>query len=154
MKAGEDLRPVWRKLRAPLKKAQRDHIAEMKDQRGRKFQNLAPSTVERRLSRGGKAKKFTKKGKLRKTAQRRLGRILSKKLISRARVKITRRSISLYARGAMAHALHGGGKAGKRRRSKLPSRRYIYVDDPLARAAFDKVAAHVASSFEKGRVAK
>ena len=123
----------------------------MKTRTGGKFANLAPSTVARRLSRGGKAKKFTKKGKLRKGASRRLGRILSKKLITKARVKVTQRSISMFARGKVAHALHGGSKAGRGRRSRIPAREFIYVDDALAVEAFDKVAHHVAESLENAK---
>ena len=77
---------------------------------------------------------------------------MSKKLISKARVKVTKRSISLFARGGMAHALHGGGKAGKNRRSKLPARPYVYVDDTMAKKAFDSVAKYVAESLENGKV--
>ncbi len=150
-RAGADLRPVWRSLRTPLKRSQRDHITAQKSLAGGKFPGLAASTVQRRLSRGGKSKKFTKKGKLRAGIRRRIGRTLSKKLLTRARVKVTPRSISLFARGAVAHALFGGTRAGKRRRSVIPARQFVYVDDPMARMAFDSVAKHVAESLETGK---
>lgn len=154
LRGGEDLRPVWKKLRTPLKKAQRSHLTSQRTMDGGGFSSLAPSTIARRLSRGGSAKKFTKKGKLRKSASRRLGRILSKKLVSRARTKMSKRSISYFARGAVAHALHGGTKAGRRRRSKIPAREYVFVDDKLAKVAFDMVSKRVAESFNKGRPAR
>lgn len=151
VRAGADLRPVWREFRKPMRKIQGEHITAQKGPDGVAWPGLAASTIKARLYRGGKAKKFTKKGRLRKGASRRLGKILSKRLPSRSRMKITRRSISLHARGRVRNIHQSGGLAGRRGRARIPARPYMYVDDKLAKAAFQRVSEHVASAFENKR---
>lgn len=151
VRAGADLRPVWREFRRPLRKIQGEHIKAQKGPDGEQWAKLRPSTIRARMARGGKAKKFTKRGKLRKGAKRKLGKILSRKLVSRARMKVTRRSISLYARGGLLPHLHqGGGRVG-RRRVRMWGRPFMYVDSKLARDAFKRVSEHVAEAFEQGK---
>lgn len=152
VRAGADLRPVWRGFRKPLRKSQADHIKAQKGPDGTPWPKLRPSTVRARLSRGGSAKNYTKRGKLRKSAKRKAGKMLSRKLVSRARVKATRRSISFFAKGGVAHFHQRGGRAGRGGRSRVAARPFAYVDDELAQKATQAVAEHVARSFEEAKV--
>ena len=147
-RAGIKLRPVWRKVRTPLRKDQREHMKDQEDSKGAKWRPLASSTRDRRLSKGGRAGKFTKRGKLKKKAQRSLARVLSKKLVSGAKIKVTNRSIAIRSKVPWAGIHQEGGRAG--RGSMIPARQFMYISDRLATETATAIAKHIAKAFNKG----
>lgn len=120
----------------------------MEDSSGAKWAPLAASTVERRLSKGGRAGKFTKRGKLRKKAQRSLNRILSQKLVSGARFKSSRMEAKITSKVKWAGVHQEGGTVGKG--SKIKAREFFYVGEELEKQAVKLIEKHVAGAFNKG----
>lgn len=147
-RAGQNPKKVWRVLRKPLRKDQKEHMRAGEDSKGGKWKPLASSTVQGRLSKGGRAGKFTKRGKLRKKAQRGLSKLLSQKLVSGAKVKITRRSISITSKVPWAGIHQHGGRAG--RGSRIPAREFFYVGTPLVKQTARALAMHIAKAYSKG----
>ncbi len=148
VKAGGDARKVWRKLRTPLRRDQRDHMRAQESSSGAKWAPLSSSTIEGRLARGGRAGKFTKRGKLKKGAARRLNRVLSAKLLTGAKVRIDRRFISITSKVPWAGIHQAGGVAG--RNSRIPQREFMWIGDPLAKLGAKMLAKHIADAFNKG----
>lgn len=153
LRAGADMRPVWRQVRGPFRAAQKKHIDAKEDSQGRAWKPLAPSTLRKRLSKGGAAKKFTKNGKrMRKKYQRRMGTILSKRMTSRARIKVAPDFIQLSGSGSSRSWIHQhGGRAGRRGRSRIPKREYIYVDGPTLKLSIRLMRDHVTGAFNGKR---
>lgn len=143
-KAGFDLRPAFRLLRKPLRKDQKAHMAAQQGPRG-KWQALAAATREKRMRVGGRAGKHTKRGKLKKSAQRKLNRILSSKLLTGAKIKVRPTAISIRAKGDWAGVHQKGGRVG--RGARVPARPFMWVSDQLGRAAADAFARHLATAF-------
>lgn len=147
-RAGIDTRKVWRKVKTPLRKDQAEHIKDQKDSDGATWKPLAVGTRDKRLSKGGKAGKFTKRGKLKKSAERKLGRVLSRRLVSGAKVRITRRSISIRSKVRWAGIHQHGGRAG--RGAMIPKREFMYVSEELQIKATALLAIHIAEAFNTG----
>lgn len=147
-RAGENPKKVWRVLRKPLRKDQKEHMRAAEDSKGGKWKPLASSTIERRLSKGGRAGKFTKRGKLKKKAQRGLSKLLSQKLVSGAKVKITRSAIVITSKVPWAGVHQHGGRVG--RGSMLPAREFFYVGDGLIKQTARALAKHIADAYNKG----
>jgi len=129
-RAGADLRPVWRELRRPLRKDQGAHIKEQKGPQGSSWPGLAASTKTKRLgalSRAGKA--FTKKGALRKAAKRKIGRVLSRRLVSGARIRAKPKEIKITSIVKWAGVHQEGGRVG--RGSQIPARPFMWISDEL-----------------------
>ena len=147
-RAGQDPKKVWRVLRKPLRKDQKEHMRAGEDSKGSKWKPLASSTIERRLSKGGRAGKFTKRGKLRKKAARGLSKLLSQRLVSGAKVKITRRAIAITSKVRWSGVHQEGGRVG--RGSLIPAREFFYIGDGLIRQTADALAKHIADAYNKG----
>lgn len=146
-RAGVDVRPAWRVLRPPFRRDQREHMKKMQGPSGG-WAPLARSTVERRMRLGGRAGKFTKKGKLKKRAQRSLNRILSARMIRRAKVKITQRNMTITAEVGGIHQI--GGVVGKG--AILAKRVFMWVSDPMIRNAARVLAEHLRDAFEQKKL--
>jgi phage gpG-like protein len=144
--AGRNLRPVWREIRTPFRKAQAEHI---RAQRGpdSEWPALAQSTKAARLGRGGRAGKFTKRGKLRKPVQRKLGRALSARMVSGAKMKLDARAIMIRSAVPWAGIHQHGGIAG--RGARIPARPFMYVDDKTIRLTVSRILAHLESSWHR-----
>ena len=147
-RAGQNPKKVWRVLRKPLRKDQKEHMRAGKDSKGAKWKPLASSTVEGRLSKGGRAGKFTKRGKLKKKAQRGLSKILSQKLVSGAKVKITRKNLSITSKVPWAGVHQHGGRAG--RGARIPAREFFYVGTPLIKQTALALARHISKAYNTG----
>ena len=147
-RAGADPRKVWRVLRKPLRKDQKEHMRAGEDSKGSKWKPLAASTIQGRLSKGGRAGKFTKRGKMKKKTSRGLSRVLSKKLVTGAKVKITRGSIKITSIVPWAGVHQKGGRAG--RGSRIPAREFFYVGDGLIRQTSRALAKHISEAYNKG----
>lgn len=143
-KAGVDLRPAFRKLRKPLRKDQGEHMRAMEGPRG-KWQAVSAATREKRMRVGGRAGKFTKKGKLRKPAQRRLGRILSKRLLTKAKIRVRPTIISITSQVKWAGIHQKGGRVG--RGARVPKRPFMWISDELGRRAVGEFREHLAKAF-------
>lgn len=130
-RAGRDMRPVWRELRKPLRADQREHIDEQKDSDGRSWQGLARSTIERRLRQGGRRRNYTRRGKLKKRAAKRISRTLSKRLVVRAKIESKRDRMTIKSRVPWAGVHQFGGRAG--RNAVIPKREFMYIGDKLLR---------------------
>lgn len=117
-----NLKPVWKKLKDPLKADQYKHIEKQIDIRGAKFKPLAQSTKARRLTK----KSFTKKGRLRKPAARKLNKVLSKRLVSATKTTMDPTALEMRRRVHWMDKHQGGGTVG--RGSMLPARAYLYID--------------------------
>ena len=152
-RAGGNPKKVWRSLRTPLRKDQKDHMRSGEDSDRAKWKPLAASTIAKRLTETGRANKFTKKGKKKKartarSAKRGLGKLLSTRLVSGARVKVTRSAISITSKVPWAGVHQKGGRVG--RGSKIPAREFFYIGDPLLKMANKAFALHIAKAFNKG----
>jgi len=156
--AGADLRPVWRAMRRALRKDQGEHMKKQQGPKGR-WPGPSAATLNRRLRAGGIGKKFTKRGnRLKKRHSRRLGRVLSRKLLSRARIKLRPTFMRLFtvpgkpgrggrrAKGAGVH--QRGGKAG-RPRVTIPQRQFLWISTALTRKVVAAAATHLVEHFER-----
>jgi phage gpG-like protein len=126
-RAAKDLRPVWREISPTFRKAQGRHVDEQAGPDGTKWPGLAQSTVERRLRTGGVARNFTRKGAIRKPVQRKLGKVLSKKLTAALLNERSPSHFALASRAPWSFIHQGGGRAG--RGAMIPARPFIYVDN-------------------------
>lgn len=149
-RAGEDMRPVFRKTRGDFRKDQRDHMKRQKSSGGAKWAGLAPSTREKRLSTGGRAGKFTKRGVMRRGVSRRLNRTLSGRLLARAIIKITTSEISFRSRIPWAGVHQKGGRVGKG--ARVPKREFLWVSDRFIGIMRTAVVAHLSKSWETRRL--
>lgn len=144
-KAGVDLRPAFRKLRTPLRKDQKDHMRAQSGPGG-KWPGLSTATREKRLKMGGRRGALTKKGKLRKSAQRKLNFMLSSKLLKGAKIKVRPNQISETSKVKWSGAQQEGGRVG--RGATLPEREFMWISDPLFALALRRFAKHLATAFE------
>ncbi len=144
-RAGVDVRPAWRKLRPQLRADQRRHMSAMEGPSGA-WRPLARSTVEKRMRVGGRSGKFTKKGRLRKPAQRRLARILSKRLLVKAKVVVTQDNMTITAQPKWAGIHQSGGIAGKN--SRIPARVFMWVSRELQARAVRELELHLTDAFD------
>ena len=148
--AGIDARPAFRKLRPAFRKDQGQHMGAQTGPSGASWAPLAPSTRERRLSKGGRAGKYTKRGKLKKRAQRKLNRILSKKLLSRAKVRLTRDEMRITSTAPWAGVHQGGGSVGNR--ATVPARPFMWVSDDMQIQAVAVFTEHLHAAWENRRL--
>ena len=144
-KAGVDLRPAFRKLRTPLRKDQKDHMRAQSGPDG-KWPSLSTATREKRLKMGGRRGALTKKGKLRKSAKRKLNFMLSSKLLKGAKIKVRPNQISITSKVSWSGAHQEGARVG--RGANLPEREFMWISDPLFLQAIRRFAKHLASAFE------
>jgi len=142
LRRSRDLRRIWNRLKKPFRRDQKRHIVEQRGPDGSKFQGLATSTIQKKLTR----KSYTQKGRLRKSAQRKLGRILSAKLVSRAKMKASAKELRITAKGEMTAAHQHGGVVGKG--SRLPARPFMYVDDAMIKRLQSLASKGLAHAFE------
>jgi phage virion morphogenesis protein len=130
-RATRDLRPVWREIAPTFRKLQAKHIDEQAGPDGKRWPGPANSTIARRLRQGGRAKHWTKRGKLRKRASQQIGKSLSRKLTAGMVREITPMQTSLTSRIPWAWVHQHGGTAGKA--SRIPARPWLYVDELIKR---------------------
>jgi phage gpG-like protein len=148
-RAGENPKKVWRVVKKPMRDDQKEHMRAAEDSKGAKWKPLASSTVERRLSKGGRAGKHTKRGKLKKSAAKKLGKLLGNKLVSGSKFKVSRRSIKLTQTKVKWAGIHQhGGRAG--RGNQIPKREFFYISDDLLAKTARHIARHIATAFNKG----
>jgi phage gpG-like protein len=150
-RAGRSLRPVWQKLRTPMRKDQREHMKRMESPSGSSWPPLAKSTREKRLKkvlRSGKAR--TKGGRLRKSAQRRVDRVLSARLISRAKIRLFPTFMVIRTPGAAAGVHQLGGRVGHG--AFVPRRTFFWVSDQLARMAARLIVQHLRENWEGSKL--
>lgn len=151
-KASANLSPFWREIRPAFKKSQKAHIDAKKNADGSPWAPLSRATLADRISRGGSSKKFYKNKKrgLKKKFRKRLGKVLSKKFTSRVKTKIKQDFIQLTGSGSKdrSHVHQTGGKVGRRGKSRLPAREYIFVDDAIAKLVVKKLRGYMAEAFD------
>ena len=150
IKAGADMRPAFRKARPSFRKDQREHMKAQESSSGGAWPKLAASTKEKRISKGGRAGKFTKRGKLRKPARRKLNRILSGRLNVGAKVAVKQREMTFTSRAKWAGIHQEGGVAGKG--SRIPKREFLWVSDPFLRKFVATAGEHLRAAWEKKRL--
>lgn len=132
----------------------KDQVQHMKEQEGPKgkWPGLAQATIDKRLGRGGKAGKFTKRGKLKKRYAKSVARVLSGRLITKAKVRLFPNAIMIEASGRLNPGMTGihqdGGVAGKG--SRIPARTFMWVSEEFARAAAAEMAKILIEAW-KGR---
>lgn len=116
------------------------------------WQSLAPSTRAGRISKGGRSGKFTKRGLLKKRVQKTLSRILSRKLITGAKIKVEPEQMSITANGKVNPGMSGAHQEGAivGRGSKLPARPFLWVSDSLGESIAAEMEASLIAAF-KGR---
>jgi len=150
-KAGIDMRPAWRTLRSPFRKDQGAHMKAQQGPRG-KWPGLAAATREKRMKQlTSNRKNFTRKGKLKKSAKRSVGRVLSRRLLSRAKVKIYRRAMLIRTPGAAAAVHQTGGPVG--RGQQVPARTFMWVSDEMARKGAAALADHLRAAWHGRKLA-
>ena len=153
IKAGANLKPVFQRKRKEFRADQKDHFKQQRASDGSTWPKNSEATREKRLSRGGRAAKFTKKGRLRKPVARRLNKVLSARLISGTKFKATKREMVLRS---LRHALgwatvhQHGGVVG--RGSRLPQREFLWVSDPFLRKFVEAAQLHLRGAWEKKRL--
>lgn len=149
LRASNDLRPVLRAHRRAFRRDQREHMKTQTSGDGAQWDRLAPSTREKRISRGGRAGKFTKRGKLRKSARRRLNRVLSARLIVGAKIKVQRKGMRFTSPVPWAGVHQSGGVGGKGVR--IPAREFLWVSDPFMESLSQAIATMLTNEFMKKR---
>lgn len=147
LRAGSNVRPAFTKSRRSTRNDQRDHMRSQVAPRNRRWKSLAPSTRERRLRLGGRTNKFTKKGRLKKRAQKQLNRVLGRKMVGsrNLKMKIGRRFIKLIGKVGGSHQT--GARVGKR--SKLPKREWLYFSRALQTEVRSRIVSHLVENFNK-----
>lgn len=145
-RAGADLRPVWRELRRPMRAEQSKHFSAQRGPDG-PWAPLAASTRAKRLSAIAPSKRRTKKGRLRKPVQRRIGRILSRKLIKGARLRVRRRLL-MIAQGKRWAAPHQHG-ATVGHGARLPAREYLWIGPQLLRQTVEAAEKHLVKHWRR-----
>lgn len=149
VRAGADLRPVWRATRSEVRKEQAEHVKRQEGPKG-KWPALSSATLNRRLRAGGINKKFTKRGnRLKKRAARRLGKMLSRKLIVGSKYKIHKLHARMTSPVPWAGVHNKGGQAG-RPRVRIPARQFMWVSRKLQNKVARVAATHLAQHFERG----
>lgn len=150
IRASKNVRKVWRKLRPELRKDQREHMRKQEDSKGGKWKPIAASTRERRLSKGGRAGKVTKRGRLKKKAVRDSMKLLGQKLVTGAKIKMDGRQMSITSKSGIVGGAHQkGATVGKG--SKLPKREFFYISTKLAKLQRKMLAKHIADAFNGGK---
>jgi phage gpG-like protein len=152
-RAGVDLRPVWKKLRKPLRDDQKEHG---KEQQGpdAKWAPLAPATLAQRatkrarlaeMKRGVARRRIVSRRRRRKAYRQRriLGRLPY--LLELTSSKLALRATS-KARWSLVH--QEGGVAGKKARIK--ARPFLWISKKLLRLTAATVREHVAEAWSKG----
>lgn len=146
LRAAKDLRPVWREIRTPFRRAQAQHI---RDQRGPDgpWPKLARSTVAKRMKAvTSQRKNFTKRGRMRKPVARRLSRVLTRRLVNRMKFRARPREAELEGRYGVVGGVHQlGGRAGKG--ARIPARTYMYPDARIVRLTVDAINRHMIKAF-------
>lgn len=153
-RAALDLRPVWHELRGPLRKDMAQHIRQQVDESGAAWPGLAPATVKKRLDALRRTrppgKLVTKKGRLRKAVQRRINRVLSARMVSRAKIRTEPGEMSITSEVPWAGVHQFGGAVG--RGSRLPKRTFMYVSDAMAATAAMAIELHLQRVFEDRKI--
>ncbi len=149
IKGGADVRPALRKVRPAFRKDQREHMKNQESSTGGKWPKLAAATRAKRLKKG-QFQFFTKRGKLKKSAKRKLDRVLSAKLNAGAKIKIHAREINFRARPSWAGVHQKGGVVG--RGSRVPKREFLWVSDPFLKVMAQRIAEHLIAAGEKRRL--
>lgn len=150
-KAGINLKPAWRKLRRPMKADQAYHMKRQQGPNRASWPPLAASTIAKRLqSMTASGKAFTKRGKMKKSAQRRLGRVLSRKLLSGMKVTIKPKEMSVAARLKWAGVHQHGGRVGHG--ARIPPRPFIYIGDELLLSAKRVFETHLQRAWQGRRL--
>lgn len=153
LRAAKDLRPVWREIRTPFRKAQARHIQEQRGPDG-PWPKLARSTVAKRLKAvQSERKNFTKRGKLRKPVQRRLNRVLSRRLLNRLKFRARPHQAELEGRYGEVGGIHQlGGRAG--RGARIPARTYLYPDQRVVAITVSAIERHLVGAFVPTRTGR
>jgi len=155
MRNSRDMRAVWKVVRKPFRQRQAVHVEKQESSTGSKWPGLAPSTRDKRLRKGGRHRNYTKKGKIRKPAQRRLNKVLSKRFASALQSKSTPSELRLTSRirsrkGKPYSMVHQkGGYAGMG--GRIPAREFLYVDAVIMVHVLRLIGNYMAKSFEIDR---
>lgn len=145
VKAGRDLRPVFKDARKDLRVDLKAHFDAASGPDGA-WAPRAPSTVARILSTGGHRRNVTRKGKVKKGAARRLANQLGR-LKSAWRITYDKGQLVATSNVKWAGIHQFGGMAAKR--ALIPARPFAWVSDVFLGALSVSVAAHVARGWQK-----
>jgi hypothetical protein len=139
VKAGKDLRPVWKAVRGGLRKDLQGHFASRSGPEG-PWAPPAHSTIERLLSVGGRKKNVTRKGTLKRRAARRLANQLGR-LKSWWKITFTPGSLTAASGADWSDVHNTGGTAG--RGARIPQRTFAWVTDGFVGAVTEAVLLHL-----------
>lgn len=143
--AGKDLRPVFRATRADLRNDLKDHFEHAQGPDG-SWAPRNPATVEHILSTGGRARNITRKGRVKRSAAKRLANVLGR-LRSAWKISYDKRSLEATSIVPWAAVHQYGGVAG--RHAHIPARPFAWASDTLLGTLAARVAAHVLAGWPK-----
>ena len=145
VRAGRDLRPVWRAAKKDLREDLKQHFADARGPDGA-WAPRAQSSVERILGAGGRRRNVTRKGAVKKGAARRLKNQLGR-LRTAWRITYSARQIEATSSVKWAGVHQYGGTAGHG--SSIPARPFAWVSDVLLGKIAISVRDHIAKGWEK-----
>ncbi len=145
LEAAKDLRPAYRLLRKPLRQDQKRHFDWREGPSGT-WAPRAPASVAKLLSRGGRRKNYTKKGRVRKGAARRLGNQLGR-LKTALKVRMTKAELSIASKVSWAEVQFFGGTAG--RGVTIPARPFLWISAELEAEARELLLERVVKGFDR-----
>lgn len=147
LRASSNLRPVWQAARRPLRANQVAHLKERKGPSGASWPALAPATMKARSKRLlSTSKAFTKKGKVRKSVQKKIEKPLGKGFMKGARIKIRKFSIAIRTKGAGAGVHMRGGPVGNN--ATVKARPFFWISDSLMRGTARTIVAHLTGAWD------
>lgn len=145
VRAGKDLRPVFKAAKADLIADLKDHGEHATGPEGA-WPPRSPATVEKILSTGGQRKNLTRKGRVKRGAAKRLGNVLG--ILPRTwRIRYDRRTLEAISPVSWSAVHQEGGRVGKG--AYLPARPFAWVSDALLAKIANRVAEHVEKGWQK-----
>ena len=153
VKAGHDLRPVWRDSRKAVRDDQKDHGKKQEGPEGG-WKPLAASTIAQRSGRRRRAAELRKGVARRRLSNRRRRRktASSKRVLGRLPylldTKITSSSLFVISQVPWSGVQQSGGRAGKR--ARIPARPFLWLSHRVIILTVNKVEQHLLDAWRKG----
>lgn len=143
VRAGRDLRPVWREVRGGLRGDLKNHFDQRQGPEGA-WAPPAASTIERLLRQGGRSANINRKGQLKRRAARRLANQLGR-LKSAWTIAYTRGSLTGESKAPWSGIHQDGGVAG--RGARIPARPFAWVTDSFLGVVADSVLKYLGKAW-------
>jgi phage gpG-like protein len=146
---GGNPRLILLPLRKPLRADQRAH-AKAQEGSGGKWRPRAASTVEAIKGRRRAARRARKAGERTRKSKRSMSPRILGRLPGAIDVKVEGRALVARSKVDWSLAQQDGGRVGRRRRTRIPGREFLWISDRMLDTAADDTADALATSFGEG----